>query len=533
MKTLVFNIIGTLALGISLLFSTKTDAATVPNRFVTNSDITAVWTIAMDTNAINFAVSNNVNTSGLGDLNGMFVSLEQSGVWPNFIDGILFQPRFGTNSSLMGRQVVGYRGNYTADNWGINLTNVLSLQLPGSLSNVTIVAMVKDLPMWQQLSGAGAVIWGLSNTNTKSGIVSGVSDAVGDSRWTIQETYHLVQWPGANNGSFSNLFQPLRMFSYDWNGMGTMQGQPHIVAWQRDVNGDWRMYLNTVQGKISLNNAAFVYHSPTNATDPLSFFTLGYDGITNEPNIAIKTNINVAAVFIFSTTNFSAVLAGYQAAMWSLDTDTAEFWYGDSRLCDVGPGVFNVAQFYQRRLNSAVFFTSKAQGGARADTFVSSGFLANGGFGEVTNVPRSKIKNLKVTYSLGVNDGYQAGETGAIIFQKYTNAIYPWAAAGARVRFCDTYQVATNASALTYSMATETNIFVASQMVRTNIAVPISEYVPLRDSLPQWMIQTNGLFSADGVHLNGRTNSLAQQMIADLIACPEERSITNGPIGPP
>jgi hypothetical protein len=525
MKTLALNIIGFLAVGISLVAS----AATFPNRFTTNNDDQAVGLIALDTNAVNYAISNGVAISDFPDLQGVYTSLEKSSVWTNFVDGILFQPRFGTNTSLKLGNVSGYRGNYTPDCWGIDLTNVLGLQLPVTLSNVTVVAMVKSWPLWLQGTslGGGSVIWGLSNTNSGSGIVASVADAVQDSRWLIQETYHFQQWPGAN-GSFSNLFQPLRMSGWDWNGMGAQQGQPMVMAWQRDVNGAWRMYLDTVQGKISLNNPTLIYQSPTNATDPLSFFSLGYDGITNEPNMSTHTNLNVAAVFIFNTTNFSAVIAGYKAALWSLDSDAAEFWYGDSRLNDTGIGVFNPGQYYQRRLNPSVFFSNKAQGGARADIFLSA-FFGNGGLGEVTNVPRDKIKNLKVTYSLGINDGYLGGETGAQIFQNYTNAIYPWAAAGARVRFCDTYQAATNASFIAYSLTVETNIFVASQMVRTNIVVPIAEYVPLRDAIPQSMIQTNGLFSIDGVHLNQRTNSLAQQMIADLIAGPEERSITNGP----
>jgi hypothetical protein len=478
------------------------------------------------TAAQNFIASNNV-VDGQKDVTNIF-----SVAGSSFVDGVTFRKRFGTNTSLMCRPLgggVANRLNYTADDFGITLTNGMTLQLPTAISNVTVVALVRNKHYWEAASGAQ--IWSLGNTNTHSGIVGANTAAGFNSYWTIQETFRSQQWAGANNGSLSNRFSPLWGSRYDSSAPGDWAGDPLFVAWQRDQAGNWRMYVDTVQGEIGVTSPTLVWQSPTNATDALTNFGIGFDVATNSnPQMATLTNLDISSIFIFSDTNYSSVIAGYQAAVLASPYDKAEFMFGDSRLDLTGTLVHKPSQYYSRGKNN-VFLADQSQSGLQAFTF-NAAFLSSGALPEITNLPRAKISDVTVTYALGINDIYVSGATPTQLFGYWTNAIDQFAAGGANVRFCDIYQVATNASAVAYSLANETNAWTASMMIRTNENVPISVYVPIRGALTQALINTNGPFSVDGLHMAGRTNALLQQFVADLIAHPVDRVLTNGPIGP-
>ncbi len=451
-----------------------------------------------------------VNVIANYDLTNCLVKLGASSVANNFMDGITFQQRFGrTNTSLIGNPLSTTIKAFTPEGFGALVTNGIALTLPQSVSNVTVVVMCKGAP-----AGFGNTLFSLGNSTTKSSIE--VTDD-GNGNYQAWENYRGGFYNGRANPTYTNVFDPLWINEYSFGFTEDSVVQPRTLAFVRDVNATWRIYMDTIPGKIGFNTLLFTFACPTNAIDPFDTLWVGTSGVTNTSYLGDGTNTIYSSIFVFNTTNLNAVSEGYKAAHRLLDTDTADFFFGDSRMAD-NTLTHNNPPFFYSLKNPRHYFRNYAQGGSKVTDELTF-FAANGGLNMFSNLPTDKIKFINIFNNSGINDIYGAGRTATQLFQDITNFSLQLYSFDAKTIYIDIFQVSTNAIApYTYSLANEVTAWTVNQMIRTNTSpIGISQYVPLRDQITQLIMDTNGPYTFDGLHTNNRTNWMVSAATADLM----------------
>jgi len=463
-----------------------------------------------------FAKANGVAASAQPDLTAAFSDLKADPT-AQFREGVVFQPRFGTNTTLTGRRIIGQNNGYSLDGKAWRMTNGLSIPLPSALSNVTVVVMYRGNEMRAGMTNGGTV-WSLGNSSTKSSIELSVLNG----QAFVWENRSGAYYNNRDASGFTNVLATLEIASYTYTDLYYTQAKWNCVALSRDASGNWWCYKNTIPGKFGFSVLTNPLQFPTNAGGGFDTLYLGWSGVTNTAFLQSQyTNLNIASVFVFATTNYSAVKAGYKAAVDLWGTKTVDLTISDSLLSPENPdgGVANIDNypgFFLDKKHPDHLSLYQTQGSTTLAQ-LNSIFFPGAGAACLTNLPDG-IETENVNLAVGLNDVYASSASDATVFQSATNAIWTLYSMGApQIKYIDIPQIATNASSYTYSLPKETNAYNANWMIRTNPDLPIAQYIPRRDFCPQSVLQTNGLFSNEGVHPMTRTNYAFSQQLADLI----------------
>lgn len=516
-KIIVIVLLATRAcLGAGLL---GTPLSAVPG----SSSSTNIWSNAANTFSALQGISDPIAQTELVSFASF---LQKGGIIPvntnssttNLVDAAFFNPRFNPGSNSLS--------------WAGNVI---------TMSNITFSSF------GVAFQGAGLVTWPVGSdcrTNTFVIVWRGYTTnlGVGQQQWmggliNTDPTKYSAQWlyqPNNTGLKFSfretntyynslgneTVLQPSTLQGFfDWNLWNNYNNQRHVTSFScAGTNGIYTFGDNGFPMKYGFTTPAFSFTNiaivPTNA---LNQVMLGVDNLG--PGAGFNGGYNrgeIAAVLIFNKVLTTNQLEAVYRATRQVENGTCNYvWFGDSEFS--GAPYTNLVPQYVMDSNlhqNEYAWENAALGGITA---VQLNNNTNFYKSLTLNSPTGKVTRAELYIEAGINDVYNLASTADALSNNIASIAKAASDRGFKVFLYTVEPLGTNSnSGYVYSAATEAILDLFNTIAVTNGIANISGVIRRDLIFGATEMDTNFLYSADGLHPSGSKGWMLNRRLADI-----------------
>ena len=470
-----------------------------------------------DPDAAAFCASNHITDPAVqSDVTGFVTELKSSGSFALMADGLLLHPRFNPTNKLSFFGIPETATNLAFSSWGASFNGTGGIQLPltSPVTSNTLVFVYRSPYLTVDTE---EFVLGLVNSNTLS--ADWMWEAGNAGTYEVWERDATTFPNGGSPGSpYDNLIEPRWVNVYSYLEGAARVNQRKVAAMSNDGHGNSQFWQDTVQAQIGYSNPAFTHSSSVVNPDPMNVLCVGRDYTSLSANFGPWTGEMSVVLAFKGVLTQAQVNSVYRAVRW-LEPDTVERIYvGDSLTAPDAAGTNNYPQFMQYGRPGENCWHNYAQGGTTALEFTQYPLTA------ISSLPYpSKVKQIDVYYAFGVNDTYGYGYPAYYVLSYLTNSINAIQALGASVYYGAISQVWTNATypaPYTYNASYDAAGKAMNQFFYASISNGnnyVAGIIPRDQIVTQPLLNTNNLFSTDGLHFYGPLGPVANQAIADYM----------------